>query len=343
MPQILKTLSTIKRINAYRKLPDSAKNQVLMDISQVCNAQCYFCPTGMANRNHAPVVCEGNRFMDVELFRRIIKDLKAKGFLTVGSELILYIWYEPLLHPEFAKIVEIANEEQCLLDLSTNANVLPSLPSTFDASPIMSMFISMCGFSQASYDRIHRFDFEHIKNNIRTLVRTLRQRGCIGRIMIRFHVYQFNIHEIPAAYEFAKSLNVMLIPYYAIPLDFKIWMQYIKNTLPQEYLKCLVEDLLMGLNAKCFKPSKTCYWFDHQLAMNAKGEIIACCNIQEPIGSVFDVTKENLPLWHQKVDFCKDCMSTGLVNYEGGDCTFFQPHYSWRVRRYWEIIKTALS
>ena len=343
MTQILKTLSTIKRINAYRKLPESAKNQVLMDISQVCNAQCYFCPTGMANRNHTPVACEGNRFMDVELFRTIIKDLKAKKFLTPGSELVLYIWYEPLLHPEFAKIVEIANEEQCLLDLSTNANVLPSLPNTFDASSITSMFISMCGFSQASYDRIHRFDFEHIKNNIRMWVRTLRRHGCIGRITIRFHVYQFNIHEIPAAYEFAKSLNIILDPYFAFPIDFRKWGNFLQEALPSDYLTRIAQDLFMSLNARHKTPTTQCDWFRNGLAINAKGEVLPCCNIQDPIGNVLDLTKDKLPEWHQKVDFCKECMRLGLPGTEMERCTFFQPHYSWKLRRYWEIIKTALS
>ena len=120
----------------------------------------------------------------------------------------LYCWNEPLLHPDFCEIIKICEEEKCLVSFSTNASVRPKVPDNFDAVCIGAISLSMPGFSQASYDKIHQFDFERIKLNIEWMVKTFRKHGFFGFFVVRFHVYQFNIHEIEPARKWARSLGM---------------------------------------------------------------------------------------------------------------------------------------
>ena len=205
------------------------EKHLAFDISNICNAQCYYCQTGFRNRNKIPPCNRRAKFIEVPLFERVLRYLKAQGFVEEGTKIHLYNWGEPMLHPEFAKIIEISKKENCLVALSTNAAVLPKLPDTFDASNIGFVKFSMCGFSQASYDKIHRFNFERIKENIEIIVRTFRQHGFVGEFYIYFHVYQFNLHELQAAYDFAKTLSITCHPVFAVINDWEKLKDYLQK------------------------------------------------------------------------------------------------------------------
>ena len=343
MTQFLRTLQSVRRFADYRKHRIPNKD-ILIDISNVCNAQCYYCPIGLANRKGAPSCSQSGApsFMPTDLFQKILQHLKDTQWLQPHTCLLPYIWHEPLLHPEFASIIRIANHFNCPLDISTNANVLPKIPNDFDASRIYIVWFSMPGFSQQSYDKIHKFDFERIKHNITTLVHTFREHGCIGHFKIAFHVYQSNIHELPTAYEFARSLHIDCQPYFATLCSFKDIARYLKQELSMDFLSKISRDLFMGLTLNLKGPQSTCPWYNNGLAIDSQGNVLPCCNTTDPLGSVFEVTPQKLREWHQGYDFCKECLALGLPNRDNAYCDFYPPHYNWRWQWYLEILKQCL-
>ena len=339
MTQFLKCINTLRAFRAYRR-HRKPNADVLIDISNVCNASCYYCPIGRANREHAAPVAPA--FMDPAVFEKVLRYLKEEGFLGAYTCLLLYIWHEPLLHPEFAKIVEIATRERCFLDISTNGSVVPKMPNHWDASRIVVMWFSMCGFSQASYDKIHAFDFERVKRNIEALVKMFRSHGCCAHFKVAFHVYQFNVHELPAAYEWARSLHIDLQTYFASTINFEDRVRFLRETLPMDYLTKIATDLFMGFNVPR-KAESDCYWFHQSIAVNAAAEVLPCCNITGPtLGSVFEMHRENLCERHEAVAFCKTCKALGLTNGDNAYCDWFPPPYSWRTLWWWEVLKTCL-
>ena len=158
MTQFLKALAAAKRFWDYRKV--QKKSGVSVEITGTCNAKCYYCQVGYDNVNH--VKSMKKPYLSIDDFRETVRYLKAHEFLKKGDRLVLYAWNEPFLHPEFSEIIKVGREEDCLMSLSTNASVRPKLSDDFDATYIGNVSLSMPGFSQASYDKIHQFDFERI-------------------------------------------------------------------------------------------------------------------------------------------------------------------------------------
>ena len=75
--------------------------EIIVDISASCNATCPFCPRiFMSNKR-------SKGFMNMDLYLRILDQAKKNGI----KHLRLYSTAEPLLHPEFDKIVQIAKSK----------------------------------------------------------------------------------------------------------------------------------------------------------------------------------------------------------------------------------------
>lgn len=83
--------------------------RIYIEITNVCNLKCPFCPPH--NREQ--------RFMNFEEFKTILEKIK------VYSEYIyLHVKGEPLLHPDFDKIVKYAYKKGFKINLTTNGTLL---------------------------------------------------------------------------------------------------------------------------------------------------------------------------------------------------------------------------
>ena len=89
----------------------------------------------------------------------------------------------------------------------------------------------MPGFSQESYNRIHGFNFETIKDNIAKIRNKLQEFRFSKRKVLIFHVYQFNVEEIEKAKQFATDLKMEFNPYYADLNDSKMRFDYVNKVM----------------------------------------------------------------------------------------------------------------
>ena len=83
--------------------------KVYIEISNVCNLQCTFCP---------PVVRD-KKFMEPELFRKVVR---AVAPLT--EEVCFHLMGEPLLHPDFDAYVNFCETSGVRVNLTTNGMLL---------------------------------------------------------------------------------------------------------------------------------------------------------------------------------------------------------------------------
>jgi len=79
--------------------------RVYLEISNICNVQCSFCP----------VVEKDNKLMDLQEFEEVLMQVAP-----LTEIVCLHLMGEPLAHPKFLEILEICEQYETQIDLTTN-------------------------------------------------------------------------------------------------------------------------------------------------------------------------------------------------------------------------------
>lgn len=79
--------------------------KVYLEISNICNVQCSFCP----------VVEKDKKLMDVAEFEAVLKEVAP-----LAEIVCLHLLGEPLAHPKFSEILDVCERYNTQIDLTTN-------------------------------------------------------------------------------------------------------------------------------------------------------------------------------------------------------------------------------
>ncbi|MCF0224654.1 MAG: SPASM domain-containing protein [Fibrobacter sp.] len=99
-------------------------NGVYIEITDVCNFHCSFCPCGKRNESTAQNVSDNlasnaRTFMSSALFERCISEASQ-----VASQVYFHVLGEPTLHPGFAHYLKKLEETPLKLNLTTNGSTI---------------------------------------------------------------------------------------------------------------------------------------------------------------------------------------------------------------------------
>lgn len=84
-------------------------SKVYIEISNICNLQCSFCPE----------VIRENKIMSIELFQNILNQVSS-----LTKQICLHLMGEPLSHPKFSEMILICEEKNIKINLVTNGTLL---------------------------------------------------------------------------------------------------------------------------------------------------------------------------------------------------------------------------
>lgn len=96
--------------------------KVYIEISNVCNFQCEFCPE----------VIREKKFMDLEFFTQIITQVAP-----LTEQVCLHLMGEPLVHPQLGDFIKVCGEHMVPVNLTSNGALLNEKRMDFLLSPIV--------------------------------------------------------------------------------------------------------------------------------------------------------------------------------------------------------------
>ncbi|WP_405342433.1 radical SAM/SPASM domain-containing protein [Fibrobacter sp.] len=105
-------------------------NAVYIEITDVCNLNCSFCPCGKANSSSSHSANRPREFMSTELFEKCIEESA-----TVAENVFFHVLGEPTLHPGFGQFLKRLEQTPLKLNLTTNGTTIARVGKLILASP----------------------------------------------------------------------------------------------------------------------------------------------------------------------------------------------------------------
>jgi radical SAM protein with 4Fe4S-binding SPASM domain len=206
MPCHSSNMPIAKRINLmragvnlfYRKLqPWSWPINMQVELTNYCNLKCPVCPTGLGSLQRKP------QAMDPAIFERLMDEV-GHYLLTMS----LWAWGEPLLHPELADILRIAQNRGINTLLSTNGQNLNDdnvLKALIDHPPTY-LIVALDGITDETNTRFRvGAKLTPALDGVRELSRMKREKGKEFPVLhLRYMVMKHNEHELPELVNFAS-------------------------------------------------------------------------------------------------------------------------------------------
>lgn len=306
---------------------------VTIDISGVCNAKCKYCATGSGSANPGKI-------MSLDLFKRTLDRAieigAADPSFTAG--VALFNKGEPFLNPQFTEILDYIVDKGFKISLSSNCSVNKPLTKR-QVEACTGVLVSVPGWSQESYDRVHKLNFEQVKENIAKLAANFKKYKMAKKINMTYHLYQNNLNELTGAIEFAQKLGIDFNPYYAHIIDYWKIKDYVEGTCSKELLDDINSSVFISNLKNGLSNVPSDYECPQHLVLNIdeNANILTCCVLpnnhpEYSKGNLFDDNAIELINNRQKHNECAYCKKSGisklLTTYVG------TPHFVRELEKY---------
>lgn len=197
-----------------------------LEINSACNLHCPSCTKGNKKGYE-----HKNGIMDFELMERILDKIKSENpnaiVFTYGNS-------EPFLHPRLPECITAIKARGLHPHISTNLNVLRRLSDFLSAAPDQ-VIVSLSGFTQGVYVKGHAGgDIEKVKANMYEFAQANNERPLPDRIpvLVNYHVYNDNEHEIALMREYATNLGFGFFTSIARAISMENAIQYCRSKDP---------------------------------------------------------------------------------------------------------------
>jgi len=237
--------------------------RVYLEISNICNLQCSFCPE----------VVRDKKIISPEDFKSFANQVKP-----LTKQICLHLMGEPLGHPQFKEIVQICDELNLKIFLTTNGTLIQRHAETI---------LSWKGLEQINFS-VHSY-FANTQRQ--TLDQYLKPIISFCRQSIDFNnQYYINLRlwnlESPQA---QKQQNYPVIQAVENEFDVKIndnvdiKLHKSKKIMHKLYLHFDTEFEWPTLKRDVISQKGTCYGLRKQLAVHANGDVVPCCLDKEAV------------------------------------------------------------
>ena len=240
----------LKRASLPRGFPFHA----VVDISNACNLECPYCPTGRRQTSGRT-----ERIIDVGLVKTF---LDCYGKYLIAAD--LFNWGESLLHPRISDIVHLFHERRIFHQISSNLNIRnrSTLEELCDAG-LDVLIVSISGITREIYERYHRRgNLSLVIENLKHLIDYRKKMHLFNPIIeLKYLTFKYNAYQVPEALRLAGEIGV------------DIFRSHIAGGPEEEIIQMDEEKkklLYHGTGGLCCQLWRT-------IVLNSDGGIAPCC------------------------------------------------------------------
>jgi len=196
-----------------------------LEINSACNLRCPTCTKGnMEGYDHQ------TGFMEESLMEKILDKIQSENPSAI---VFLYGNSEPFLNKKLPECISSVKRRGLNAQFSTNLNYIQRVEETLAARPEL-IIISLSGFTQEVYEKGHAGGkVEKVKENMRILADANNVLNPKVAILVNYHVYNDNAHEVPIMKEYAENLGIGFFTSYARAISMENAIQYCRAHDPE--------------------------------------------------------------------------------------------------------------
>lgn len=242
--------------------------KVYVEITNICNKHCSFCP----NTSRAKA------FMSVKDFETIAKEISE-----YTDYIYLHVKGEPLLHQRLDEILDICNEYNLKVNISTNGVLLKQNESILLDKKIRQLNVSLHSFEDSNLEKLKKYVDE-----VLSVCDALAKSG----VIIRLKLWNSNKEK---ENENNKYIITKLSDMYNIEIIEQVF----------EKDKKLADNIFLSIRTPFVWPKinnekvihNTCYGLRNQVAILVDGTVVPCCvdnNADIPLGNILKTSLKDI-------------------------------------------------
>lgn len=242
--------------------------RIFVEISNVCNLACDFCPPSEREK----------KVMSVDDFETVLKKLEGHG-----QHIYLHVKGEPLLHKNFKDILELCHRYNKIVNITTNGTLLDLQGQTILDNPA----VRLVNISLQSFEKSDELAHKAYLDKVLGFVK----KG-LSETKILFDLRLWNFEDDNLI---ACKKNQLTLDYIDAFLDLP---EPITVTDPKTkglklnsnaYISKGAEFVWPSLSNDIVNTKGSCYGLRHQIAILSTGEVVPCCLDSEGVISLGNI------------------------------------------------------
>jgi MoaA/NifB/PqqE/SkfB family radical SAM enzyme len=257
--------------------PRKKYSKVNIEISNICNLQCSFCPE----------VIRAKKLMDADLFEKIISQVAP-----LTEQVCFHLMGDPLVHPKLAELVEICDRYQVKIFFVTNGVLLREKQAELLLHP---------AFRQVNFS-LHSF-FDNFKDQSPDVylerIFSYTELAFERRPDLYINYRLWNLDDPLGTGEKNREMLRRIEARFNIQIDPKRDVRKEKSAKIRNrlYLHFDTEFIWPSLELPVLGDSGTCYGLSNHFGVLVDGTVVPCCLDKEgsiPLGNILDFPIEEI-------------------------------------------------
>lgn len=246
--------------------------KVYIEITNVCNLSCNFCPKTKRKL----------MFMDEDNFNRVIKAVKP-----YTDYVYFHLMGEPFLNPKLSEFLEVCNENKLKVNITTNGTLLNNVKDKLIGAPALRQVnISLHSF-EANDEAVS------LQEYVDNIVNFIKESNEKSNIICSIRLWNMDSIELKGSNKQNSEIIHMLGE--KLGLDFSLVEKLRENPSlklrKNVYLNMAEKFDWPDINKEIVDEEVFCYGLRDQIGVLVDGTVVPCCLDSEgniPLGNLFN-------------------------------------------------------